>query len=166
MIPKEELWKQNSRPSTVSTKVPTKVDLSQCGEVLLRYQHTPAVVASKTMLVYTQVCAWIPVFAEFWIKFAKKHTSFYSPEPKACAACWTFGLRWCRRPRPTSTRTGKSPEVLNDCCALSNPSPKYRTDTIGAEFWLSVTPPTANPHPRLNQNYAFSSPPPPTLHTL
>ena len=54
VVPKEELWKQPpicSRSSSASSKV----DLSKCGEVLLRYQHTPAVVASKTMLAFTQV---------------------------------------------------------------------------------------------------------------
>ena len=52
VVPKEELWKP---PSTRNSRSSAKVDISKCGEVLLRYQHTPAVVASKTMLAYSQV---------------------------------------------------------------------------------------------------------------
>ena len=50
VVPKEELWKPPTR-----NRSSAKVDISKCGEVLLRYQHTPAVVASKTMLAYSQV---------------------------------------------------------------------------------------------------------------
>ena len=66
VVPKQELWRSTNHNHKTSNGQQqsnrnqgfgpcVKVDLGKCGEVLLRYQHTPSVVASRTMLVYTQV---------------------------------------------------------------------------------------------------------------